>query len=142
MLNYFNNVVLSLLDYYLPVRVCKRNKADKPWVYDNFRLLIRSRQYAWKRYNMADYRKHRNQVQRTAVNLRKKYHQRHIGKLRDSNPRQWWLDIITITGRSTTECISTMANNMCNGNVQYYWLMILMHFFRVYLMIHSHCQPY
>ena len=118
MLNYFNNVVLSLLDYYLPVRVCKRNKADKPWVDDNFRRLIRSRQYAWKHYNMADYRKYRNQVQRTAVNLRKKYYQRHIGKLRDSNPRQWWRDINNITGRSTTQCISTMANNMCNGNVQ------------------------
>jgi hypothetical protein len=54
MLNYFNNVVLFLLDYYLPVRVCKRNKADKPWV-DNFRQLVRSRQYAWKQYNMANY---------------------------------------------------------------------------------------
>jgi len=34
---------------------------------------------------MADYRKYRNQVKRTAVNLRKKYCQRHIGKLRASN---------------------------------------------------------
>ena len=107
MLNYFNNVVLSLLGYYLPVRACKRNKADKPWVEDNFRRLIRSRQYAWKHYNMARYRKYRNQVQRTAVNLRKKYYQRHIGKLRYSNPRQRWRDINNITGRSTTECISS-----------------------------------
>ena len=84
MLNYFNNVVLSLLDHYLPVRVYKRNKADKPWVDDNFRRLIRCRQYAWKQSNMVDYRKYRNQVQRTAGNLRKKYYQRHIGKLQDS----------------------------------------------------------
>jgi len=67
---------------------------------------------------MADYHKYRNEVMRTAVNLRKNYYQRHIGKLRASNPRQWWRDINNITGRSTTECISTMANNMCNGNVQ------------------------
>jgi hypothetical protein len=57
MLNYFNNVFLCLFDYHLPVCVYKRNKCDKPWVDDNFRRLIRCRQYAWKYNNMADYRR-------------------------------------------------------------------------------------
>jgi hypothetical protein len=67
---------------------------------------------------MVDYRKHRNHVYRTAVTLRKKYHQRHVGKLRDSNPRQWWRSIKNITCQSRTECLFTMANTVCNGDVK------------------------
>jgi hypothetical protein len=43
---YFNSSIMLLLDKYLPVYVVSRHTADKPWVIDNFRRLIRCRQYA------------------------------------------------------------------------------------------------
>jgi hypothetical protein len=43
---YFNSRVMSLSDTYLPVRVVRRPTADKPWITDEFRQLLR-RQYAW-----------------------------------------------------------------------------------------------
>jgi hypothetical protein len=42
MLNYFNCVISPLVDSFLPLRVCKRNRTDKSRIDDNFRRLIRS----------------------------------------------------------------------------------------------------
>ena len=44
---YFNNCVIALLDFYLPVHYVKHHSTDKPWITDQFRRLIRQRQYAW-----------------------------------------------------------------------------------------------
>jgi len=53
MLDYFNCVILSLVDRFLPLRVCKRNRTRCiPWIDDNVRRLIRCRQFAWSNNNM------------------------------------------------------------------------------------------
>ncbi|MFM2293543.1 MAG: hypothetical protein RIS29_3356, partial [Bacteroidota bacterium] len=120
MLDYFNFVISSIIDEFLPFRVCKRNRSDKPWIDDNFRYLIRRRQFAWSNNNLVEYRMYRNKVQRCARNLRNKYYQRHINNLRNSNPKQWWQNIKKLTGQKETTpkyCIA-MADELCNGNVQ------------------------
>jgi len=46
MANYLYSVIWCLLDMFLPLRISKRFTNEKPWVDDNFRLLIRRRQDA------------------------------------------------------------------------------------------------
>jgi hypothetical protein len=118
MLDYFNFVISSLVDSVLPLRVCKRNRADKPWINDNFRRLIRCRQFAWSNNNMVEYRMFRNKVQRSARNLRYQYYRRHINELRNSNPKQWWKNIKKLTGQTVPNHVIGMANEMCGSNVQ------------------------
>ena len=70
MASYFYGTICELLNYYLPLYFSKSFSTDKPWVDDNFRLLIKRHQYAWQHNMMSDYKSLRNQVQRAAVRLR------------------------------------------------------------------------
>ena len=58
----FYSTVTGLIDYYLPLRTVKRHTTDKPWVTDQFRLLIRCRQNALKNGQVARYRVYSNRV--------------------------------------------------------------------------------
>ena len=118
MLDYFNCVISSLVDSFLPLRVCKRNRTDKPWIDDNFRRLIRCRQFAWSNNNMVEYHMYRNKIQRCARNLRNKYYRRRLNNLRNSNPKQWWQNIKKLTGQTAPNYIRGMANKLCDSNVQ------------------------
>ena len=64
MAQYFYNTTTTLLDEYLPLRVVARHSTDKPWVTDEFKRLIRQRQFAWTNKNMADYHRLRNLINR------------------------------------------------------------------------------
>jgi len=59
---YLNNYILTQLDYYLPTYSVVRHTADKPWVTDEFRQLIRRRQFAWMHGQLENYEKLRNMV--------------------------------------------------------------------------------
>jgi hypothetical protein len=61
---YFNNSITTLLDFYLPVHIVQRRLSDKPWITDQFRRLIRRRQYALTSGNRTQYNQLRNQVNR------------------------------------------------------------------------------
>lgn len=52
---YFNSIILTLLNMFLPTRTVRRRSTDKPWVTEEFRQLIRCRQLAWKSRNIAQY---------------------------------------------------------------------------------------
>ena len=60
----FNNSVIALLDFYLPIHQVKRHSSDKPWITDQFRRLIRQRQYAWINGDRTEYNKLRNIINR------------------------------------------------------------------------------
>jgi len=77
-------------------------------------------------------------IARTAVNLRKKYYQRHIGKLRASiigNGGE--ILIISLAGLQQSVYLNGALSAMAMSN---YWLMISMHFFRLHLIIYSLCR--
>ena len=61
---YFNECILTQLDNYLPTYSVFCHTADKPWVTDEFRRLIRRRQYAWTHSQLEKYKKLRNMVNR------------------------------------------------------------------------------
>ena len=61
---------------FLPLRIVKRNAADKPWINEKFRLLVKRRQYAWTHNNISEYKIYRNQVQRMARKLKANYYKR------------------------------------------------------------------
>ena len=117
---YFNNVVTSLLDSYLPVRHVFRHTADKPWVTDQFRQLIRRRQYAYTSGNHDAYTKLRNKVNRLSKQLQVTYYKKRVDGLRDANPRRWWSEIHSLSGTRTIDESSFMAlaNNVADGNLQ------------------------
>ena len=68
MATYFYDVTTSLLECYLPLRSVKRS-ADKPWITDEFKRLIRPRQHAWTHHNTAEYKRHCNAVNRLSQKL-------------------------------------------------------------------------
>jgi len=118
MANYLYSVIHNLLDLYLPLRTSKRFTNEKPWVDDNFRLLIRRRQYAWKHGNTAQYNALRNQVQRLATKLRSNYYKKRVCSLRSSGPRQWWKEVKKLTGQTERSPLHSMAENLCSGDMQ------------------------
>jgi len=93
------STVTSLLDHCLPPSLTvKRHTTDKPWVTDQFRQLIRCRQFALRSGRSARYKRLRNQAQRLTEQLRQKYYEKKVNGLRTSNPRNWWRAVKQITG--------------------------------------------
>ena len=117
--DYFYNVTTSLLDEYLPLRVAVRYSTDKPWVTDEFRRLIRQRQYAWTNKNIADYTRCRNRVIRLSKKLRKQFYEKKIEGLRSCDPTNWWRQTKQIIGQNNNKLdLIGLTNDLTNGDTQ------------------------
>jgi hypothetical protein len=103
---------------YLPVRMVTRRVNDKPWVTDQFRQLIRCRQYAWVTGNCAKYNRLRNQVNRLSKQLRRQYYTRGIQDLQRSNPHTWWREIKKLIGQTVRPELQALTNSMAGGDAQ------------------------
>ena len=115
---YFSNCINTLIDMFLPVRMVARHVNDKPWVTDEFRRLIRCRQYAWTTGNYTKYNRLRNQVNRLSKQLRRQYYTKSIEGLKSTNPHTWWQEIKKLTGQITRPELQVLANSMAGGDVQ------------------------
>ena len=60
--NYYKDVVISLMDKCFNNKVVTRHTADKPWVTDYFRCLIRKRQLAFMSGDQCEYKALRNET--------------------------------------------------------------------------------
>ena len=116
MLHYFDYVLSSLLDQYLPLRVITKHMSDKPWVTEHFRSLIRQRQYAWQHGDISNYKHLRNRVLRLSKKLRSNCYGRRVLALKTSGPRNWWYEVKRFTGLSYTSPLAAMAANISNGD--------------------------
>ena len=116
MVNLFYSIILSLLDQYMPLRPRLRNLNDKPWVTEEFRAVIRRRQYAWVNRQYADYRRYRNQALRLARTLRKRFYDAKVKRLRQSDNRNWWRQVKRFTGESKQCELSGLANSVASGS--------------------------
>ena len=67
---YFNDCILTKLDYYSPTYSVARHTADELWVTDEFRRLFRQCQYAWMHGQLENYKKLRNMINRLSKQLR------------------------------------------------------------------------
>ena len=115
---YFYDVTTSLLDHYLPLRVVTRYSTDKPWITDEFRRLIRQRQYAYTHNNEARYKRLRNEVNRMSRQLRKRFYAKKIEGLRTCNSTNWWRQTKRLTGQVSKQDLAGLANELTEGNVQ------------------------
>ena len=106
-------------DYYLPLMTVKRHTTDKPWVTDQFRRLIRCRQYTLKTGKATRYRAYRNRVQRMSSTLRWKYYAKKMKELCNSDPRTWWRSVKLLMGQTvnSTPSLTGLANQLHDGDV-------------------------
>ena len=111
----------SLLEYCLPLRYVKRHSAYKPWITDEFRRLIRQRQYAWTHNNTAEYKRHRltnTNVNRLSRKLRERFYKGKIDRLRKCNATNWWRQTKRLTGQISKQDLAGLANELTDGNMQ------------------------
>ena len=72
---YYKTIISELMERCFPNKSVTRHTGDKPWITDQFRLLIRKRQRAYiMSGDMVTYRPLRNQVNRAAVRLEYKFY--------------------------------------------------------------------
>ena len=87
---FYQTVIDQLMCQCFPNKVVTRHSADKPWVTDGFRALVRKRQRAHMCGDLAQSRLFRNKVIRAAVRLRKEFYQAKVATLSESSTREWW----------------------------------------------------
>jgi len=113
----FYNVLLNLLDTFLPVRFTYRHTADKPWINDTFRRLIRQRQAAFTSNDVCKYRTLRNKINKMSKNLKRKFYSKRMDGLRQSDPSQWWRETKRLTGQSNRLDLTGLASAVANGDM-------------------------
>jgi len=103
----FYDTIISLVDYHLPLRNIKRHSTDKPWITDQLRRLTHCGQKASK--NGQTVKMYRNKVQ-----LRRKFYDREIHNLRNSDQHEWRRSIKQITGlsRPSTKPLQSLASQL------------------------------
>ena len=94
-----SEVILRNVDAYLPIIKVKRNSNDLPWVTDNFRFLIKQRQYHFNYGNDSMYKFYRNKVNRERKFLKQQYVANTMNSLKGENPKHWWQCIKSLTGK-------------------------------------------
>ena len=70
-----------------PTRTVTRHTADKQWITDLFRNLIRKRQHASMAGNRDEYRVLRNMVNRASTQLKFEFYHKHILAISESGSR-------------------------------------------------------
>jgi len=117
MASYFYNVTKSLLEYYLTLRSVIRFSTDKPWITDEFRRLIRQRQYAWTHKNKSEYNRLCNALNRLWIKLRERFYKK-IEGLWQSNASNWWRQTEKLTGQVSKLVLVGLANGITDGRMQ------------------------
>ena len=115
---YYKDIVTSLMDKCVTTKVVTRHTADKPWITDYYRCLIRKRQRAFMSGNRPAYRLFRNEVNRASVRLKFEFYQKHMLAITESGSRDWWKNMKKIMGLNvnSNSCIEQLANNTTNGD--------------------------
>ncbi len=115
---YFYNTINELLDTHLPNTSVVIYDTDKPWITDDFKLMISKRQDAFMRGHTLAFNYYRNKVNRSCKSLRNKYYNRNISRLQKSNPKMWWKKTQTLIGRNTEKNqLTALANDTSDGDI-------------------------
>ena len=86
---YYQTVIDKLIEICFPSKVVTRHTGDKPWITDGYRLLIRKRQRAHMRRDMAEARSLRNQVNRATAKLKFEFYPTRIEAIHESGTKKW-----------------------------------------------------
>ena len=96
--NFFQRTMEELMVTHFPYKYVTRHTADKPWVTDYFRHLIRQRQRAIMSGDIDEARRLRNLVNRTAPKLRQRFYQSKIVTLEETSSKDWWKHMKNLMG--------------------------------------------
>ena len=116
--NYYKDVVITLMDMCFTNKVVTRHTADKPWVTDYFRCLIRKKQRAFMSGDQCEYKTLRNETNRASARLKLEFYQKQILAITESGSRDWWKNMKKIMGldANSNSCIEQLANKTTNGD--------------------------
>ena len=81
---YYHTIIAELMKTCFPSKCVRRHTADKPWITDSFRLLIRKRQKAYMCGDLKQYRVLLNKVNRVTVKLKFDFYQQNIEAMTNS----------------------------------------------------------
>ena len=116
--SYYQTVISNLMEICFPTKVVTRHTADKPWVTDWFRDLVRKRQRAHMSGDMNQAKILRNKVNRAASKLKYNFYQTQIAAMHESGSHDWWKHMKTIMGLKTNgnSCMQGLANKTTDGD--------------------------
>lgn len=118
---FYQGTMERLMNDCFPAKTVTRHSADKPWVTDAFRHLVRQRQRAHMAGNRLVANQLRNQVNREAARLRRQFYQSKVRELEDSSSKDWWKhmkSLMGLTNGGNTELVS-LANRCTNGDIPF-----------------------
>ena len=146
--SYYQTIVDSLMEHCFPIKSVTRHTADKRWITDLFRNLIRKRQRAYKSGNRDEYRVLRNMVNREYTKLKFEFYQKHILAIRESGSRDWWKNmkkIMGLNGNSNSD-MEELAKKTTDGDfaelaniINYFFLSVSDHLPRLEGCHRIHC---
>ena len=115
----FESRLKALIDLHLPSKMTKRCTNDKPWVTDEFRLLI-DRRHAAFRSNSTLYKYLQNKTNRMRKSLRKNYFTSKISGSTGGG-RTWWRCVREVTGvGGKTSGLQGMVNSVSGGSTEHF----------------------
>ena len=116
--NYYKDGVISLMHKRFTNKGVTRHTADKPWVSDYFRCLIRKRQRAFMSGDHCENKALRNETNRASARLKLEFYQNQSLAITDSGSRDWWKNMKKIMGLdgNSKSCIEQLANKNTNGD--------------------------
>ena len=113
---YYQTTIDCLMKICFPYTIVTRHSADKPWVTDVFRLLVRKRQRAHMSVTFAQEQILRNKVNRAATKLSYGFYQKQVTALRDTGSHDWWKNMKKRMGIEASENskMHRLANKVAN----------------------------
>ena len=95
----FYSTVHKAMDRHFPTKVVKLHSTDKPWVTPEIKLLIKKRQKAFAKKDMALWRSLRNRTARVIDRSKKFHYKDRIQNLKKSDPARWHKGIQLISNK-------------------------------------------
>ena len=116
---FFSETLSHMIDTYLPEKITEKSLNDKPWVNQQFKNLVQTRQCFWMAKDDHNYNIYRNKVIRMAKKLKQTFYKNKVANLQNTNPHSWWKSINLITGKKANEInFEKVADLHTNGNLQ------------------------
>ena len=99
---FFHDIISNGFNLIMPERKVKFHTNDAPWITEEFKQLIKSRQRAFSSGNSQLFKFYRNKVNRERKLLRAKFFATKVSNLWKTKPKAWWSNIKRISGMKTS----------------------------------------
>ena len=99
----FSHELSSAIETFFPWKTVKTYVYDKPWITVKLKSMIKKRQAAFIKYEKDSlmFRMWWNGVQGAIKTAERSYYDNKVDGLAETNPKKWWQDIKSLTGKDT-----------------------------------------